>query len=55
MEKENEDLMTRANVGSDEVNQLKEENESVKELNAKLEKELLKIKREVCIQKFVTL
>jgi hypothetical protein len=47
MEKENEELLYKTTQGSDELNALREENENMRLSHAKLEKDFLKIKREV--------
>ena len=48
MEKENEELLYKTTQGSDEMNALREENENMRLSHAKLEKDFLKLKREVC-------
>ena len=47
MEKENDDLLYKTTQGSDEMNVLREENEHMRVHQSKLEKDFLKLKREV--------
>lgn len=47
MEKENEELIYKTTQGSDELSSLREENEQMRLSHARLEKDFLKLKREV--------
>ena len=53
MEKENEELIYKTTQGSDELSALREENEQMRLNHAKLEKDFLKLKREVSTFSFL--